>query len=101
MQIDTEPDSMASNAISTPRANASEPTHQHNVPADLLTTLLATINDLKLSVNTLQEAVSKLQNENRGLREELKSTKTDLLILRENSGVRFPQFSKLPVELRR
>lgn len=101
MQINFDPRATTSNAISTSPANAMELDHQHNVPPDLLSTLLTSISDLKSSVKTLQDSVSKLQNENMGLREELRSTKTDLMILRENSGVRFPQFSRLPAELRR
>jgi TolA-binding protein len=101
MRINSDPSSPASNTISAIPANAAEPNHGHNIPTDLLTTLLASISDLKSSVNSLQGSISKLQYENKGLREELQSTKTDLMILRENSDVRFPQFSKLPAELRR
>jgi regulator of replication initiation timing len=82
-------------------ANASTNSQDVSLSRDMLNTLLNSINDLKYSVGALQESVSKLQYENEDLREELESTKTDLVILRENSGVKFIQFSKLPVELRR
>jgi predicted nucleic acid-binding Zn-ribbon protein len=100
MQLNTQPYCTASGAINPANASA-ELEHHVSVPADMLNSLLTSTNDLKSSVNTLQDAVSKLQDENQGLRDELKATKTDVVILRENSGVKFPQFAMLPVELRR
>jgi hypothetical protein len=99
MQISLQLDWRVSGANIPPDVSAGP--QDVSLPRDMLNTLLNSINDLKSSVNTLQESVSKLQCENQGLREELKSTKTDLLILRENSGVKFPQFMRPPVELRR
>lgn len=78
------------------------------LPRDVLTTLISSVNNLqtsvgslRTSVSSLQQALSKLEHENKALRDELYSTKTDFMILQENCGVRFPQFMKLPVELRR
>jgi hypothetical protein len=71
---------------------------QHNVsiPADVLT-----------SLHSLEGSVLRLQNENKSIMEdlrstkaELQSTKDDLTIFRENSGVKFPRFPELPVEIR-
>jgi hypothetical protein len=82
---------------------------QHNVsiPADVLTSLLASVNDLKSSIHSLEGSVLRLQNENKSIMEdlrstkaELQSTKDDLTIFRENSGVKFPRFPELPVEIR-
>jgi cell division protein FtsB len=64
------------------------------VPASVLNSLLT-------NVNKLRDSVSQLRSENDSLKEELKVVKADLCTLQRNSGVRFPQFTKLPVELRR
>jgi hypothetical protein len=61
---------------------------------EVITQLLGTVSNLKASVDTLQTSVSRLQNENTTLRQ-------DLTTLQQNSGLRFPQFKKLPPELRR
>jgi hypothetical protein len=64
----------------------------------MLDTPLNSTNDLKSSIGALQDPVWKLQNEDHFL-QELKSTKTDLIVFRDNSGAKFPQFTKLPTEL--
>ncbi len=51
-------------------------------------------NSLVAIVNGLRESISKLENENAGLRQELS-------ILQQNCGAAFTLFQKLPPELRR
>jgi hypothetical protein len=65
--------------------------------AELLTSLLA-------SVNRLQDVVSQLRDDNQSLRQEvqeLRSVKTALATLQMNCGMRFVLFPKLPIEIRR
>jgi len=67
------------------------------VPARILKSLV----DAVTSINDLRDSVSQLRSENETLRQELSAVKSDLIKLQQNSGVRFPQFQKLAVELRR
>jgi hypothetical protein len=63
------------------------------VPTDLFASLAA-------SVKNLSDSVSQLRSDNDRLQQELSSVKSDLIALQQNVGARFPQFPRLPFELR-
>jgi peptidoglycan hydrolase CwlO-like protein len=63
------------------------------VPADLLASLAASVKDLN-------DSVSQLRSDNDRLQQELSSVKSELMTLQQNVGARFPQFPRLPFELR-
>jgi peptidoglycan hydrolase CwlO-like protein len=62
-------------------------------PADFLASLAASVKDLR-------DSVSQLRSDNDRLQQELSSMKSDLITLQQNVGARFPQFPRLPFELR-
>jgi hypothetical protein len=55
---------------------------------------------LAASVKDLSDSVSQLRSDNDCLQQELSSVKSDLMTLQQNVGARFPQFPRLPFELR-
>lgn len=91
---------------SVKKQEASTPQQDVRVSPELLDILLAKVNrsdtavsadvfnSLLAKVNRLDDTVSKLQNDNVELRQELS-------VLRQNSGGAFTLFPKLPPELRR
>jgi hypothetical protein len=91
-----------------PHITASSPETRPNISANSQNVSLSShtlgtldsVNDIKPSAGTLQDAASKLHNEIQIL-QELKSTKTGIVNLRDNLDAKFPQFTKLPTDLRR
>jgi hypothetical protein len=63
------------------------------VPTGLFASLVASVKDLS-------DSVSQLRSDNDRLQQELSSVKSDLITLQQNVGGRFPQFQRLPFELR-
>ena len=64
------------------------------IPTELLSSILASVEELKSSV-------SNLEADNQRLGNELGSVKTDVVALHRSCGVKFRKFPQLPVELRR
>jgi hypothetical protein len=73
--------------------NASKQNAVLPVPTDLFASLVTSVKDLS-------DSVSQLRNDNDRLQQELSSVKSDLITLQQNVGARFPQFQRLPFELR-
>jgi hypothetical protein len=70
------------------------------IPANVFNSLLASVDSLTSSVNSLRDIVSRLGVENDDLRKRLETAEDDLLTLQRNCGMKFPKFSKLPAEIR-
>lgn len=90
MANNTDPSHTSLNKI----VNDLDPSKVNTIaPADLLASLAASVKDLR-------DSVSQLRSDNDRLQQELSSVKSDLMTLQQNVGARFPQFPRLPFELR-
>jgi hypothetical protein len=93
--MDTEMDLVARSRTNENQAPNDSTTIQ--IPAELFKSLVSSVerfNLVQTTVEHLQQAVSRLEDENTSLKGELQ-------VVHDGKGPRFPQFSKFPIEIRK
>jgi hypothetical protein len=71
------------------------------LPADLLTTLLSSVENMKKEMTFMRHSLVTVENQNKALNNKLTLIDQDLRVLAKNAGIGFYLFPKLPQEIQR